>query len=206
MMSEAQLWDSNILRNLQQVSEARGLKFFVNPPREVVPAFLGNFQPDAIAVSPEGVIIIEVKLRGSPAAERQLAEIAKKVSDQKGWEFRAIYLTPPVDEMPPIASPTPEQLRTTFGEVEALAKTGHPAAPLVTAWAALEFARDWPPPTVRPGGQGASRQSRRSKRWPKKAISKTWLLTGSVRWRNYAMRWSTVTSRPMCQWSKWRGY
>ena len=138
MMSEAQLWDSNILRNLQQVSEARGLKFFVNPPREVVPAFLGNFQPDAIAVSPEGGIIIEVKLRGSPAAERQLADIAKKVSDQKGWEFRAIYLTPPVDETPPIARPTPEQLRTTFGEVEALVKGGHPAAPLVTAWAALE--------------------------------------------------------------------
>ena len=54
MMSEAQLGESNVLRNLQQVSEARGLKFFVNPPREVVPAFLGDFQPDAIAVGPEG--------------------------------------------------------------------------------------------------------------------------------------------------------
>jgi hypothetical protein len=138
MISEAQLWESNVLRNLQQVSEARGLKFFVNPPREVVPAFLGDFQPDAIAVGPEGGIIIEVKLRRSPTSERQLAEIARRVSGQKGWEFRAIYLTPPTDETPPIAKPTPEQLQATFGKIETLINGGHPAPALVAAWAALE--------------------------------------------------------------------
>lgn len=138
MMSEAQLLESNVLRNSQQVSEARGLKFFINPPREILPEFLGNFQPDAIAVGPEGGIIIEVKLRRSPASVRKLAEIAKRVSGQKGWEFRAIYLTPPTDETLPIAKPTPEQLRATFGEIQALMKGGHPAAALVTAWATLE--------------------------------------------------------------------
>src|SRR3954454_17425599 len=97
MISESQLWDSNILRNLQQVSEARGLKFYLNPPREVVPEFLGDFQPDAIAVGPDGGIIIEVKHRRSPASEQQLAAIAKRVSSQKGWEFRAIYLNPAID-------------------------------------------------------------------------------------------------------------
>ena len=39
MISEAELWESNVLRNLQQVSEARGLTFFVNPPREIIPGF-----------------------------------------------------------------------------------------------------------------------------------------------------------------------
>jgi hypothetical protein len=138
MMSEAQLWESNVLRNLQQVSEARGLKFYVNPPREIVPEFLGDFQPDAMALGPDGGIIIEVKNRRNPASEKQLAAIARRVSGQKGWEFRAIYLNPPMDETPPIAKPTPEQLQTTFGEIEALTKGGHPAAALVTAWAALE--------------------------------------------------------------------
>src|SRR4051795_5155667 len=111
MISESQLWDSNILRNLQQVSEARGLKFYLNPPREVIPAFLGDFRPDAIAVGPDGGIIIELKRRRSSASEQQLAAIAKKVSDQKGWEFRAIYLNPPMDETQPIAAPTPEQIQ-----------------------------------------------------------------------------------------------
>jgi hypothetical protein len=138
MMSEAQLWESSVMRNLQVVSEARGLKFYINPPREIVPKFLGDFRPDAIAVGPEGGIIIEVKLRRNPASEKQLAAIAKRVSDQKGWEFRAIYLNPTLDEMPSIAKPTPEQLQATFKEIEALAKGGHPAAALVMGWAALE--------------------------------------------------------------------
>jgi uncharacterized protein YutE (UPF0331/DUF86 family) len=138
MMSEAQLWESNVLRNIQQVSEARGLKFYVNPPREIVPEFLGGFQPDAMALGPEGGIIIEVKLRNSPASEKQVAAIARRVSGQKGWEFRAIYLNPPMDETPPIAKPTPEQLQAKFGEIEALMKGGHLAAAFVTAWAALE--------------------------------------------------------------------
>jgi uncharacterized protein YutE (UPF0331/DUF86 family) len=138
MMSEAQLWGSTALRNLQQVSEARGLKFYINPPRGIVPEFLGDYQPDAIALGPEGGIIIEMKLPGSPAPEQQLAAISRRVSAQKGWEFRAIYLNPPMDETPPIAKPTPEQLQATFGEIEALTKGGHPTAAFVTAWAALE--------------------------------------------------------------------
>lgn len=138
MMSESQLGESNILRNLRQVSEARGLKFYVNPPSEVVPAFLGDFQPDAIAVGPDGGIIIEVRHRRSPASEHQLAAIARRVSDQKGWEFRAIYLDPPMDGTPPIAKPTPGQIQAGLGEIETLTKAGHPAAALVTAWAVLE--------------------------------------------------------------------
>jgi len=138
MMSEAQLWESNVLRSLQQTSEARGLKFYIHPPREIVPEFLGDFRPDAMAIGPDGGIIIEVKLRRNAASERKLAAIARRVSDQKGWEFRAIYLNPPLDETPSITKPTPEQLQVTFKEIEALAKGGHPAAALVLGWAGLE--------------------------------------------------------------------
>jgi uncharacterized protein YutE (UPF0331/DUF86 family) len=138
MMSEAQLLESSALRNLQQVSEARGMKFYVNPSREIVPGFLGDFQPDAIAIGSEGGIIIEVKLRRNPASEKQLAAISKRIADQKGWEFRAIYLNPPMDETPSIAKPTPEQLQAVFKEIDALAKGCHLAAALVAGWAALE--------------------------------------------------------------------
>lgn len=139
MTSESPLWESNILRNLRQASEARGLKFYVNPPRDVVPAFLADFQPDAIAVGPDGgIIIVDMKHRRSSASEPLLAAIAKRVSDQKGWEFRAIYLNPPMDGTQPIAKPTPEQIQARLGEIDALTKAGHPAAALVTAWAVLE--------------------------------------------------------------------
>ena len=138
MTSEARLLESNALRNLQKLSEARGLKFYLNPPREIVPDFLGDYRPDAIALGLEGGMIIEMKAGRSPASEKQLAAIARRVSGQKGWEFRAIYLNPSFDEMPPIETPTPDQLRATFREIEELTKTGHRAAALVRAWAALE--------------------------------------------------------------------
>lgn len=138
MMSEAQLWESNVLRNLRLMSEARGLKFYANPSRELVPEFLGSYEPDAIAVGPEGGIIIEVKLRRSPASERHLAALAKRVSNQRGWEFRVIYLNPSTDETPTIEKPTLDQLQSAFREIDALMKSGHPAAAFVTGWAALE--------------------------------------------------------------------
>ncbi len=138
MMSGELLRESNLLRNLQQVSEARGFKFYINPPREIVPKFLGDFQPDAIALGPDGGIIIEVKRQRSSASEKQLASIASRVSGQKGWEFRLIYLNPPMDETPPIPKPTPEQLQAAFGRIEALNKAGFSGAALIIAWAALE--------------------------------------------------------------------
>lgn len=138
MMSDAQLWESNVLRNLRQVSEARGMKFYVNPPREVIPDFLGSYQPDAIAVGPNGGTVIELKHRGSPATEWQLAAIAQRIADHRDWEFRVIYLSPLADETPPIKEPTAEQIRKALLEVEALVKGGHPSMALVFGWAVLE--------------------------------------------------------------------
>ena len=138
MMSEAQFPRSDAFNVLRQAFEARGMKFHINPPREIVPEFLGGFQPDAMALGPDGGVIIEVKSRKSPGLERKLSEIAKKVFSQKGWEFRLIYLNPLMDEIPPIAKPTHEQLQNTFKEIEALTENAHSAAAFLIAWAALE--------------------------------------------------------------------
>ena len=138
MTPEIILRGSGMLKSLQQASEARGLRFQVHPPREIVPEFLGGFQPDAIAWGPEGGIIIKVKRRGDPASEQPLAEIARRVSGQKGWEFRAIYVNSSIDDAASIAKPTRQQLQAAFKEIEALANSGHHAAAFVAAWTALE--------------------------------------------------------------------
>ncbi len=134
--SERSERESNVLRSFQRVSEARGLTFYVDPPRKVVPDFLGNYQPDAIARGSEGGIIIQVTRPGSGKAEKRFAEISQRVSRQKGWTFQLVYLNP-LDETP-IAKPTWQQLQAAFGETEALASGGHYAAALVNAWAVLE--------------------------------------------------------------------
>ncbi len=136
--SEEALWKSGVLSSMQRVSEARGLTFYVDPPREVIPDFLGNYQPDAMARGPEGGMIIEVKRLSNNTAEKRYAEIYQKVSRQKGWAFYLIHLDPAADWTLPDVKPTWPQLQAAFKEVEALATGGHRAAALVGAWAALE--------------------------------------------------------------------
>lgn len=131
-------WESSALQDLRRASEARGLTFYVKPPRKAVPDFLGNYQPDAIARGSDGGIIIQVKHRRGREGETQLAELSEKISRQKGWEFRVIYLNPAVDGTLPIKKPTWAQLHAALKESEALAAGGHHAAALVSAWAALE--------------------------------------------------------------------
>ncbi len=139
MTLESQPWELNVLRNLQHSYEARGLTFHINPSRELVPPFLAGYSPDAIAVGPDGGgIIIEVKRQRNQATDRQLAEIAKKVADHKGWEFRAIYTNPTTERPENIAKPTPEQIDARPQEIQDLVDTGHYAPALIFGWAVLE--------------------------------------------------------------------
>ncbi len=132
------IWESRALRDLRLASEARGLTFYANPDRAVIPEFLGNYQPDAIALGPEGGVVIEIKNQRSGAAKAALAEISQRVAGQKGWEFRVIYLNPPANEVPPITRPSAKEIRAAIDEAISLRDSQHYAAAFVTAWATLE--------------------------------------------------------------------
>jgi len=129
----------SVLRDLQPSYEARGLKFHINPSRELIPPFLAGYTPDAIAVGPDGGgIIIEVTRNRTQASNRQLADLARKVADQKGWEFQAIYTNPTTERLDNIPKPTQEQVDAKLREIQVLADTGHYAPALIFGWAALE--------------------------------------------------------------------
>ncbi len=139
MTPEALLLESNALRDLKRLSEERGLEFHINPSRDLIPPFLAGYQPDAIARRPDGGgIIIEVKRQRTGSSDRQLSEISKRVSAQKGWEFRVIYVNPAAEVPIGFARPTREQITARLEETEALAKTGHRGSALILGWAVLE--------------------------------------------------------------------
>ena len=80
--------ESPALASLRRAYEARGFTFLAEPPRDALPDFLGAYRPDAIARGPGGGIIIEVKRGGRAHRESALAEVARRVAGQEGWEFR----------------------------------------------------------------------------------------------------------------------
>ena len=73
-MLESPTWEVNVLRNLRAASEERGLKFYIKPPRDVLPEFLGGYQPDAIAIDPQGGgMVVEIKRNSNGSAHNDLA-------------------------------------------------------------------------------------------------------------------------------------
>jgi hypothetical protein len=139
MISDGQPWELSVLHNLQHSYEARGFKFHISPPPELIPSFLAGHRPDAIAVSPDGGgIIIEVKRHRAEASNRQLADLAKKVAGQKRWEFQVIYTNPTTEESDDIAKATVKQINAGLQEIQLLADSGHYAPALIFGWAVLE--------------------------------------------------------------------
>jgi uncharacterized protein YutE (UPF0331/DUF86 family) len=139
MTSEAQVWEENVLENLRHAYEVQGLKFYKKPSREIVPAFLRGYEPDAIAVDDKGGgIIIEVKQRRSGVADRQLAQVAQKIAPHKGWQFRAVFTNPAPGASSNIPKPTTEQIDAQIREIQTLAQSQHYNAALVVGWAILE--------------------------------------------------------------------
>ena len=130
--------ESRALASLRRAYEARGFTFLAEPPRHAVPDFLGTYRPDAIARGPEGGVIIEVKRGRRKDGEEALADVARRVAGQRGWEFRVVHVNPVQDEPGRIERPTRQQVQAALGEVEALIESGHRTAAFALAWAVLE--------------------------------------------------------------------
>jgi hypothetical protein len=140
MKTEEWLLESNPLRELKRLADEHGFEFILHPAGDVIPDFLGGYEPDAIVKRPDGGgIIVEVKGVGTQPSDRWLSEISRRVSREKDWEFRVIH-TPLAQAAVavPLAEPTPEQITKRLGETEDLARTGHYVPALVLGWALLE--------------------------------------------------------------------
>jgi hypothetical protein len=138
MMSEAQTFEQEVLEGLRRIYEDRGMRFISHPPREVIPQFLGGYEPDALALGPDGGAIIEIKLRRQPKSDVRLADISERVAKQPGWEFRVVYANERPAEATNIPRPTSEQIHGKVDEITNLIRSGHYESALVLCWAVLE--------------------------------------------------------------------
>jgi hypothetical protein len=138
MRTDNELLESSALRELKLLAKERGFEFILHPVGDVIPGFLGGYEPDAIVKRPDGGgIIVEVKGVGRSSSDRWLSEISKRVSRESGWEFRVIVAAP-VTRPAPLPEPTPEQIATRLREIDDLADTGHHVPALILGCAVLE--------------------------------------------------------------------
>lgn len=138
MTPDAGTMESDTLRKLRLKYEGRGFTFHANPSRELVPPFLSEFRPAAIAVGPDGrrSIVIEIRDRPNPVEAATLRELPTKAREE-GWDLEVVFGARPEDG-PRIAMPTPEQIEARLNEIQDLVEAGQRVAALITGWAALE--------------------------------------------------------------------
>lgn len=127
-----------LMGRLQKDAEKRGWKFYIQPSPQVIPEFLKGYRPDALGVGPDGGVVIEIKARRHDAQRESLSKVANLVEAQKGWEFRAFYVSPPVEVRPDLSVPTVSELASGIAEARVLLESGHERAALVIAWSLLE--------------------------------------------------------------------
>jgi len=127
-----------VLDRLKETYEHQGYHFFTEPLPQMLPAFLGGFRPDALALKPGENHVIEVKIGRRPGEERRLETLAKLVAGQPGWQLKVFYEGERPEDTLQFTLPTRTQIETQLTEAEQLAIAGHQKAALLLAWSVLE--------------------------------------------------------------------
>jgi uncharacterized protein YutE (UPF0331/DUF86 family) len=125
-----------MLQRLVPDLEAEGYEVYIHPNKPMVPAFLGNFEPDAIALREDKNLVIEV-LRRSPGASKKLERITTLLQGQKKWELRAVWLEPTGDREAPQIQ-TVEAIDKRIEEIKKIAAADHIEPAMLLAWATFE--------------------------------------------------------------------
>ena len=128
--------ERRVLSLIRPRFEAQGYSFIEFPADEVLPAFMGGYHPDAIALGKDKSIAIEVKVRRNSSIEKNLRSISERFKGQPSWEFQVVYGDEVDDE--PIEASTPAQIEQHIAEGEMLLRAGHHRAALILGWAAIE--------------------------------------------------------------------
>jgi hypothetical protein len=130
--------EAEVLRGLMPQLEAEGYQVYLHPRPPLTPDFLGNFQPDAIAIRNDKNLLIEI-ISETHHTTDELNRLRNLIKDQPNWELRVILLTPiTVSETLPIQSS--EAIRHRIAEMEELVRAGHIGSAFLLGWASFEAA------------------------------------------------------------------
>jgi hypothetical protein len=129
--------DAEVLRGMIPELEAEGYDVFLHPRPPLVPAFLGSFRPDAIAIRSDKKLLVEV-ISGSDD-DKKLEPVRGLLKDQPSWELR-IVLVSPVTVSDSLEVQTPGAIRQRIAEMEKLIEEGHAGPAFLLGWASFEAA------------------------------------------------------------------
>lgn len=135
-MSRVETREQAVLESLLPRYVAEGFTVVIHPSPALLPPFMRNYRPDAIALKSDKKIAIEIKGNDSNVRKHE-ANISELFSHHPDWELR-IYYTPGYPQERALEPPTAGAVEKAIEESLKLRDSGHPVAAIMIAWAALE--------------------------------------------------------------------
>jgi REase_AHJR-like len=126
----------SVLETVASQLEAEGYDVYIQPSGPVLPLFLRDNPPDAVALGKDRNLAIEV-LRETPSSKHQLDRLREKISGHKGWELR-VYFVSPSQASGSIEKVSREVIEQSIKSVRELAAAGNTGPALLLAWATFE--------------------------------------------------------------------
>ncbi len=126
-------------RSLLDAAPARyradGFEVFIEPSPAILPPFMQDNRPDAIAIGPGKKIAIEVARSGSAASER--VKLQDRFAQHQDWELVVLYVSPGTSTER-LEAASRDDINRAVQEVIELRRIGLQMATLVMGWSALE--------------------------------------------------------------------
>jgi hypothetical protein len=126
----------SVLETVASQLEAEGYDVYIQPSGPVLPQFLRDHPPDAVALSKERNLAIEV-VRESPFSKQQMDELRERLSGHKGWELR-VYFVSPSQTTGPMEGVSRQIIEQSIQAVRELAADGRTRPALLLGWATFE--------------------------------------------------------------------
>lgn len=125
-----------VLESIVPQLEAEGFDVYTHPTRHILPPFMGDQSPDAIALRHDKKLAIEIVGEG-PSSKARLEKLRNVFSGHRDWELR-VYWARPATIPQPIEGASRETIEQSIRGVEELAAEGRTGPALLMAWATFE--------------------------------------------------------------------
>jgi uncharacterized protein YutE (UPF0331/DUF86 family) len=125
-----------LLETLLPQYQAEGFEVFLNPSPSILPPFMHEYRPDAVALRPDRKIAIEV-VRPSETSSRKVQDLKSLFAPHSDWELRVFYVSSSASEKS-LDVVSPQAIRNSIDRVRMLKSAGHLLPALIMAWATLE--------------------------------------------------------------------
>src|SRR5437660_10859259 len=84
--------EDDVLESLLPKYEAEGFDVYVNPSPSILPPFMHEYRPDAVALRPDRKIAIEV-VRPNETSSRKVQDLKSLFAPHSDWELRVFYVS-----------------------------------------------------------------------------------------------------------------